>query len=95
MPRFLDNNMYINKFGSQKLSKGGSGDILTGLISSLLAQGYKPLEATICGSLAHTLAAKKYKKNNYSLTTKDLIKEIKKLCGPYLYWEYIYYLVDY
>lgn len=74
-----NNNMYINKFGSQKLSKGGSGDILTGLISSLLAQGYKPLEATICGSLAHTLAVKKYKKNNYSLTPKDLIKEIKKL----------------
>lgn len=74
-----NNNMYINKFGSQKLSKGGSGDILTGLISSLLAQRYEPLEATICGSLAHTLAAKKYKKNNYSLTPKDLIKEIKKL----------------
>ena len=72
-------NMYINTFGSQKLSKGGSGDILTGLISSLLAQGYKTLEATICGSLAHALASKNYKKNNYSLTPKDLIKEIKKL----------------
>ncbi|AYJ80906.1 bifunctional ADP-dependent NAD(P)H-hydrate dehydratase/NAD(P)H-hydrate epimerase [Aliarcobacter cryaerophilus ATCC 43158] len=74
-----NNNMYINTFGSQKLSKGGSGDILTGLISSLLAQGYKTLEATICGSLAHALASKNYKKNNYSLTPKDLIKEIKKL----------------
>lgn len=71
--------IYINNFGSSKLSKAGSGDVLSGLIASLLAQGYKPLEATIYGSLAHTLAAKNYKKNNYSLTPQDLIKEIKIL----------------
>ena len=72
-------NMYINTFGSQKLSKGGSGDVLSGLIASLLAQGYKPLEASINASLAHTLAAKNYCKNSYSLTPDDLIEEIKKL----------------
>lgn len=72
-------NLYVNIFGSQKLSKGGSGDVLSGLIASLLAQGYEPLQAAIYGSLAHTIAAKNYKKNNYSLTPQDLIKEIKKL----------------
>lgn len=71
--------IYINKFGSSVLSKGGSGDVLTGLIGSLLAQGYSTLEATITGSLAHTIAAMNYKKNNYSLTPLDLIEQIKKL----------------
>jgi hydroxyethylthiazole kinase-like uncharacterized protein yjeF len=71
--------IYINNFGTSSLSKGGSGDVLSGLIASLLAQGYKPLEATINASLAHTIAARNYSKNNYSLTPDDLIKEIKKL----------------
>lgn len=71
--------LYVNSFGSAVLSKGGSGDVLSGLIGSLLAQGYKPLDAAISASLAHTLAAKNYKKNNYSLSPQDLIEEIKNL----------------
>ncbi|MCT7584611.1 NAD(P)H-hydrate dehydratase [Aliarcobacter butzleri] len=71
--------LYVNSFGSAVLSKGGSGDVLSGLIGSLLAQCYKPLDAAISASLAHTLAAKNYKKNNYSLSPQDLIEEIKNL----------------
>ncbi|BAK72156.1 bifunctional ADP-dependent NAD(P)H-hydrate dehydratase/NAD(P)H-hydrate epimerase [Arcobacter sp. L] len=71
--------LYVNSFGSAVLSKGGSGDVLSGLIGSLLAQGYKPLEAAISASLAHALGARNYKKNNYSLIPSDLIEEIKKL----------------
>ena len=71
--------IFINSYGSNTLSKGGSGDILTGLIASLLAQNYKPLEATISASLTHSLASRKYKKNNYSMTPLDLIEEIRKL----------------
>ena len=71
--------LYVNSFGSVVLSKGGSGDVLSGLIGSLLAQGYKSLDATITASLAHAIASKNYSKNNYSLTPLDLIEEIKKL----------------
>ena len=71
--------IYVNIFGSSKLSKGGSGDVLSGLIVSLLAQGYTSLEATINASLAHTIAAKKYKNNNYSMSPQDIIKGIKIL----------------
>ncbi len=70
---------YIQPFGSSVLSKGGSGDVLGGMISALLAQGYSPLKAAINGSLAHAIAGKRYDKNNYSLTPPDLIKEIKSL----------------
>ncbi|MDD2974875.1 MAG: NAD(P)H-hydrate dehydratase [Aliarcobacter cryaerophilus] len=71
--------IYVNIFGSSKLSKGGSGDVLSGLIVSLLAQGYTSLEAAINASLAHTIAAKKYKNNNYSMSPQDIIKGIKIL----------------
>jgi len=71
--------IFINRFGTAVLSKGGSGDVLCGLIGSLLAQGYSPLDAAINGSLAHTLAASNYNGNNYSMTPEDLVEEIKKL----------------
>jgi NAD(P)H-hydrate repair Nnr-like enzyme with NAD(P)H-hydrate dehydratase domain len=44
-----------------------------------LAQGYTPLEAAIQGSLAHTLSAKAFAKNNYALTPLDIIEGITTL----------------
>ena len=72
-------NLYINTFGSAVLSKGGSGDVLSGLVGSLLAQGYEPLDATISASLAHALAGANYKKNDFSLIPSDLIEEVRRL----------------
>ena len=71
--------LYINSFGSAVLAKGGSGDVLSGLIASLLAQGYSSLDSAINASLAHALAAQNYRKNNYSLIPADLVEEVKKL----------------
>lgn len=71
--------LFVNSFGSAVLSKGGSGDVLSGLVGSLLAQGYETLDSAITASLAHTLAAINYDKNNYSLLPTDLIEEIRKL----------------
>ena len=71
--------VFVNSLGSAVLSKGGSGDVLSGLIGSLLAQGYEPLDATITASLAHTIAARNYSKNNYSLIPSDLVEEVRKL----------------
>lgn len=71
--------LYINTFGTQALSKGGSGDVLSGMIGSLIAQGYSPKEASISASLAHALVAKKLTCNNFSLTPIDLCKGLKWL----------------
>jgi len=65
--------LFINPHGDAKLSKGGSGDVLSGLISSLLAQGYTPLDATISGSLALTKAADNYSGSSYSMLATDLV----------------------
>lgn len=70
---------FINPHGTVALAKGGSGDVLSGLIGALLAQGYAPLEAALQGSLAHTLAASQCDRNNYALTPFDLIERIAHL----------------
>ena len=71
--------VFINIFGTNALAKGGSGDVLSGLIASLLAQGYSTLDAAISASLAHSFAARNFKKANYALTPNDLIEGIKWL----------------
>jgi hydroxyethylthiazole kinase-like uncharacterized protein yjeF len=71
--------LYVCALGSQALAKGGSGDVLAGLIGSLLAQNYTPLDAAINGVLAHALAALKLQNNNYALTPEELIESIKRL----------------
>jgi len=72
-------NIYINPYGTNRLSKGGSGDVLSGLIGSLLAQGYTPLEAAITSSLAHTKLATLYSGLDFSMMPNDLIDNIKLL----------------
>lgn len=70
--------IFINNLGSVALAKAGSGDVLAGLIVSLLAQNYTPLDAAINASLAHALAGLEFK-NHYALTPLDLIEKIKRL----------------
>ncbi len=45
--------IYINTSGNSGMAKGGSGDVLTGMIASLLAQGYPPYEAAVLGCFIH------------------------------------------
>ncbi|GAA8385300.1 NAD(P)H-hydrate dehydratase [Helicobacter pylori] len=70
--------VFINILGSVALAKAGSGDVLAGLILSLLSQNYTPLDAAINASLAHAIASLEFK-NNYALTPLDLIEKIKRL----------------
>ena len=70
---------FINPHGTSALAKGGSGDILSGLVGSLLAQGYTPLDSAINGSLTHTKLAINYKGADFSLTPDDLINGIGDL----------------
>ncbi|MEN8303133.1 MAG: NAD(P)H-hydrate dehydratase [Campylobacterota bacterium] len=74
-----DDEFYINSHGTSALAKGGSGDVLSGLIGALLAQGYTPLNAAINGSLAHTKLVQNYKGADFSLTPDDLIEGIGNL----------------
>ncbi|WP_292014533.1 ADP/ATP-dependent (S)-NAD(P)H-hydrate dehydratase [Chryseobacterium sp.] len=52
-----EGKVYYNITGNSGLAKGGSGDILTGAVTSLLAQGYSQEEACILGVWLHGKAA--------------------------------------
>ena len=49
--------IFFNSTGNPGMAKGGSGDVLTGIILSLLAQGYSPEDAAVTGVYLHGLAA--------------------------------------
>ncbi|MDN3673862.1 NAD(P)H-hydrate dehydratase [Flavobacterium branchiarum] len=49
--------VYQNTTGNAALATAGSGDVLTGIITSLLAQGYQPIQAAQLGVYLHGLTA--------------------------------------
>jgi hydroxyethylthiazole kinase-like uncharacterized protein yjeF len=70
-----DGKVYFNSNGNPGMATAGSGDVLTGMITSLLAQGYRPLDSAIVGVFLHgcagDLAARKT--GETSLIASDII----------------------
>lgn len=73
--------VYYNVTGNSGLAKGGSGDVLTGIITSLLAQKYSPKEAAIFGVWIHGKAADLALKgqSKESLLASDVIESVGKV----------------
>lgn len=69
---------YFNSTGNSGLAKGGSGDVLTGLVTGLLAQGYSPFEASVIGVYIHGLAGDitKEEKGEVAMIPTDVIENI-------------------
>ncbi len=74
-----DGQIYVMPYGKSALAKGGSGDVLSGLVLALLTQGYEPLNAAISATLAHALSLRNFDKNSYALEPTDIIKGVKCL----------------
>lgn len=74
-----EDKIYINPLGDARLSKGGSGDVLSGLIVSLLAQGYIGIDAAIQSSLALAVASSHYSGSSYAMLSTDIIEQISML----------------
>lgn len=51
-----DGSCYFNNTGNSGMAKGGSGDVLTGIITAFCAKGYDPPDAAILGVYLHGLA---------------------------------------
>lgn len=73
-------NSYFNSTGNPGMATAGSGDVLSGIITALLAQNYQPAEAAILGvylhGLAGNLAAARY--GYESMTAGDIISMLGK-----------------
>ena len=77
----INSPIYINKSGNSGMSTGGSGDVLTGIIAALIAQGMPPFEATTLGVYIHGLAgdAASDELGEYSVMASDIIEHISTI----------------
>ncbi len=73
--------VYVNLTGNNGMGKGGSGDVLAGMIASLLAQGLDTESAAVSAVYYHGLAgdrcARKYSKR--AMLPSDMISELKTI----------------
>lgn len=70
--------VYFNTTGNAGMATAGAGDVLTGILTSLLAQGYSPLDTCILGVYLHGLAGDKAKQRlgQHALIASDIIQHL-------------------
>ncbi len=73
-----EGNVYINTTGNNGLATAGSGDVLTGIISSLSGQKLNIYKSSVLGTYIHGLAGDlaEQKLGSYSLIAEDIIENI-------------------
>ena len=72
---------YLNKTGNPGMAVGGSGDVLAGIIVSLLGQGIAPLEASACGAWLHGAAGDLCARElgQYGMLPSDMLLALPRL----------------
>lgn len=73
-------NQYVNKSGNQGMATAGSGDVLCGVLATLLAQPMPSLDAVTLGVYLHGVAGDiaKESKGVYGLIASDIIESLPK-----------------
>ena len=74
------NNVYVNQTGNPGMGKGGSGDVLSGITASLVAQGISAVNSCVLGTFIHGMAGDMAAENKsmQSMTAIDIISELPK-----------------
>lgn len=72
---------YLNTTGNPGMAVGGSGDVLAGMIVSLLGQGIAPLEAAVCGAWLHGAAGDlcAMELGQYAMLPTDMLNALPRL----------------
>jgi NAD(P)H-hydrate epimerase len=75
-----DGRLYYNTTGNPGMATAGSGDVLTGILLALLAQGYTPVETALLGVYLHGLAGDEalQQQSEQSLTAGDITEHLGK-----------------
>jgi len=65
----------IVPYGDPGMATAGTGDVLTGVLAALLAQGLSPKEAAALGVFLHAIAgeAAAFEKSSYAMIASDVI----------------------
>lgn len=79
-----DGTVLHNVHGNPGMAKGGSGDVLAGVILSLLGQGVKPLAAAACGAYIHSRAGDLCANEigEFGMTPTDMISYLPRVLKP-------------
>ena len=72
---------YVNCTGNPGMATGGSGDVLAGIIVSLLGQGLRPVQAAAAGAWLHGAAGDRCARRlgEYGLLPTDILEELPRL----------------
>ena len=75
-----DGSVYVIPTANSGMAKGGSGDVLTGIIVALLSQGLATTEAAVLGALLHQKAGRitREELGAFSMLPSDIIKNLHK-----------------
>ena len=78
---YTQNHRYLNLTGNSGMATGGSGDVLTGVIASLSAQGLPAQDAAVAGVWLHGAAGDEAakEKSPYSMIARDLTDGLSKV----------------
>lgn len=79
------NRIYVNRTGNPGMARGGSGDLLAGMVAGLLAQGFEPFEAAVAAVHIHGKAGDIAAKTNsvYGMTPSDMAAILPGLLSEY------------
>lgn len=77
-----DGTCLFNPTGNPAMATGGMGDVLTGIITSFIAQGYKPEEAAMLGVYIHGAVAEDT--HDYVIPASDLLRKLPSAIASYL-----------
>lgn len=74
---------YVNNTGNPGMATGGSGDVLTGIIASLIGQGLDPLQAAACGAWLHGAAGDRCAQQigQYGMLPQDMLQILPQIIG--------------
>lgn len=74
-------SQYVNQSGNNGMAVGGSGDVLTGVIAGLAAQGMEPFEASSLGVYVHGLAGDiaRERCSTYGMLATDIIEGLQEI----------------
>ena len=80
-----DGSVFLNPTGNPGMAKGGSGDVLAGLIASFAAQGMPPFFAAVCAVYLHGLAGDRcaQRLSQRGMLPSDLVEELPLLFSEF------------
>lgn len=76
-----DGTIYVNPTGCEAMATGGCGDVLTGIVASLAAQGITLQEATLCGVYLHGLAGAETAGGSVGLAAGEIAQALPRVRG--------------